>query len=121
MVDNELERVARALHDDACADDDCGGGDLGEYERQAEIAIAALTPAPHGPVMSWRNDGGPWHEGSKCPLQILRVGCRGHGGDCECPCVLTLHGRLLIVATMLCPILSLEVKARLNHGVSGPL
>ena len=63
---NELERVARAMHDDACADDDCGGGDLGEYERQAEIAIAALTPTTHGPVTRWRNDGGPWREGSKC-------------------------------------------------------
>ena len=45
MGDNELERVARAMHDDACADDDCGGGDLGEYERQAETAIAAMTPS----------------------------------------------------------------------------
>ena len=32
----------------------------------AGVILAALTPTPHGPVLTWRNDGGPWRESSKC-------------------------------------------------------
>lgn len=35
-----VQAVAEALHADQCPDDECDGGDMGEYERMAEIAVA---------------------------------------------------------------------------------
>lgn len=44
-TDAEREAVDLALHADDCPDDDCPGGDLGEYRRQAEVALDALAPS----------------------------------------------------------------------------
>ena len=78
-MSNEIERVARALNlaGWTCSDGAHEPGDYGRCEAcastcdvMARAAIAAMTPTPqvveHGPVMTWRNDGGPWHESNKC-------------------------------------------------------
>lgn len=41
-TDATVQAVAEALHADQCPDDECDGGDMGEWERQAEIAVAAV-------------------------------------------------------------------------------
>lgn len=46
---NDAEReavreVANALHADACPDEECDGGDMGDFDRQAEITLDALAP-----------------------------------------------------------------------------
>lgn len=39
-----VQAVAEAMHADLCPDDECDGGDMGEWERQAEVAVAAARP-----------------------------------------------------------------------------
>ena len=71
MSNEQVERVARALAARVLRQDpDSTYVQWREWQEAAEIAIAAMKPTPqvveHGPVMTWRNDGGPWHESNKC-------------------------------------------------------
>lgn len=43
-----LDRAANALHGDDCADDDCDGGDMAHYERQAHVALSAMKNGDEG-------------------------------------------------------------------------
>ena len=36
----DVEMVGEAMHADDCADDECDGGDMGDYDRQARIVLA---------------------------------------------------------------------------------
>ena len=45
-----LHDAANALHADACPDDECGGEDMGDFDRQAEIFLDALAPVVEAEV-----------------------------------------------------------------------
>lgn len=39
-----VEKAAKAMHADGCPDEECDGGDVGDYEREARNALAAVVP-----------------------------------------------------------------------------
>lgn len=39
-----VHEAANALHADTCPNDECGGEDMGDFDRQAEVLLAALAP-----------------------------------------------------------------------------
>jgi len=80
-TDSELRDFIASFNGDEAGDlDDVGAidGSMGyvmrggnDVEAVFAKAKAVLSPhvvdtTPHGPVTRWRNDGGQWHEGSKC-------------------------------------------------------
>lgn len=71
-----VQSVAEVLHADQCPDDECDGGDMGEWERKAEIAVAAVQAAGVQEVFP---DATVLGEGQCCPDVC-------NGGACEtCP------------------------------------
>ena len=44
-TDPAVQAVAEAMHADLCPDDECDGSDMGEWDRQAEVAVEAARPA----------------------------------------------------------------------------
>lgn len=43
-LDPIVQAVAEAMHADSCPDDECDGSDMGVWDRQAEVAVAAARP-----------------------------------------------------------------------------